>query len=241
MAGQKNHADRTGMQQQGRKRTQISAYSSRHNYRAYFLDMYFHNTVTVSLLQLLWAHNFSRNPILFGRGLIVEKNLLWYNLCMGKNRRSTEFRNSSRVIDMEEARKKRQEKRQAEREKEERKAKRALKEQSRGKTAIRKKRNRRRVIIAAVVVLIFTVIGFYVYNIVSLKMEQQDVENQRTELEAEKKQLEKQLKDVKDKENLEEQARSQLRLIKPGESLYLFDDYLTNDKNTTEEEGNSED
>lgn len=142
---------------------------------------------------------------------------------------------------MEEARKKRQEKRQAEREKEERKAKRALKEQSRGKTAIRKKRNRRRVIIAAVVVLIFTVIGFYVYNIVSLKMEQQDVENQRTELEAEKKQLEKQLKDVKDKENLEEQARSQLRLIKPGESLYLFDDYLTNDKNTTEEEGNSED
>ena len=51
----------------------------------------------------------------------MEKNLLWYNRCMGKNRRSTEFRNSSRVIDMEEARKKRHEKRQAEREKEEKK------------------------------------------------------------------------------------------------------------------------
>lgn len=166
---------------------------------------------------------------LFRRGVIVEKNLLWYNRCMGKNRRSTEFRNSSRVIDMEEARKKRHEKRQAEREKEEKKAKRAAKEKSRGKTAIRRKRNRRRLMIAAIIVAVMALIGFSVFNIVSLKMEQREVEQKQTELKEEKKQLEKQLKQVKDKDNLEEQARSQLRLIKPGESIYLFDDYLTTD------------
>ncbi len=87
--------------------------------------------------------------------------------------------------------------------------------------------------IAAVVVAVAALIGFSVLNIVSLKMEQGDVEQKQNELREEKKQLEKQLKDVKDKDNLEEQARSQLRLIKPGESIYLFDDYLT-----TEDENN---
>ena len=47
---------------------------------------------------------------LFRRGVIVEKNLLWYNQCMGKRRRSTEFKNNSQVIDMEQARKQRLEK-----------------------------------------------------------------------------------------------------------------------------------
>ena len=87
--------------------------------------------------------------------------------------------------------------------------------------------------IAAVVVAVAALIGFSVLNIVSLKMEQGDVAQKQNELREEKKQLEKQLKDVKDKDNLEEQARSQLRLIKPGESIYLFDDYLT-----TEDENN---
>lgn len=50
---------------------------------------------------------------LFRRGVIVEKNLLWYNQYMGKRRRSTEFKNNSQVIDMEQARKQRLEKRRA--------------------------------------------------------------------------------------------------------------------------------
>ena len=60
---------------------------------------------------------------LFRRGVIVEKNLLWYNQCMGKRRRSTEFKNNSQVIDMEQARKQRLEKRRAERAKKKRKLK----------------------------------------------------------------------------------------------------------------------
>lgn len=93
--------------------------------------------------------------------------------------------------------------------------------------------------IAAIVVAVMVLVGFSVFNIVSLKMEQRDVEQKQAELKDEKKQLEKQLKEVKDKDNLEEQARSQLRLIKPGESLYLFDDYLTTEDET--KDGNQED
>ena len=94
--------------------------------------------------------------------------------------------------------------------------------------------------IAAIIVAVMALIGFSVFNIVSLKTEQQEVEQKQTELKEEKKQLEKQLKQVKDKDNLEEQARSQLRLIKPGESIYLFDDYLTTeDKNKDETQKDS--
>ena len=152
---------------------------------------------------------------------------------MSKNRRSTEFRNSSQVIDMEEARKERQKKRQAERAKEEEKARRAQKNSR--KTAIRKKRGKQRLVIAAVIVVVIAMVGLSVFNIISLKLEQKNEEAHQTELKEEKTQLQKQLENVKDKDNLEEQARSQLRLIKPGESLYIFDDYLTNEDNNTDE------
>ena len=40
-------------------------------------------------------------------------------------------------------------------------------------------------------------------------------------------QLEKELEQANDLNNLEEQARDQLRLIKPGETIYIFPDDIT--------------
>ena len=34
--------------------------------------------------------------------------------------------------------------------------------------------------------------------------------------------MEKDLQEIDDLENLEEQARNQMRLVKPGETLYIF-------------------
>lgn len=165
---------------------------------------------------------------LFRRGVIVEKNLLWYNQCMGKRRRSTEFKNNSQVIDMEQARKQRLEKRKAERAKEEAKAKAAARQNTRGKMAIRKNRARRRIMIGLVIVLILGLFSFSIFNIFSLKREQHDAEAQKRELIEEKEQLEKELEEVNDISNVEEQARDQLRLIKPGETIFLFPDSITN-------------
>lgn len=187
--------------------------------------------VLCSVWQALRARVFG----LFRRGVIVEKNLLWYNQCMGKRRRSTEFKNNSQVIDMEQARKQRLEKRRAERAKEEEKAKAAARQNTRGKMAIRKNRARRRIMIGLVIVLILGLFSFSIFNIFSLKREQHDAEAQKRELIEEKEQLEKELDEVNDLSNVEEQARDQLRLIKPGETIFLFPDSITNSDDSSDD------
>ena len=153
--------------------------------------------------------------------------MLCYNQDMGKRRRSKEFKNNSQVIDMEQARRQRLEKRRAEREKEEAKAKESARQKTRGKMAIRRNRNRRRLMIGIVVMVIIGLISFTVINIISLKKEQHDMKEQKQELQDEKEQLEKELEQANDLKNLEEQARDQLRLIKPGETIYIFPDDIT--------------
>lgn len=156
---------------------------------------------------------------------------------MSKRRRSKEFKNNSQVIDMEEARKQRLAKRRAEREKEEAKAKHAARQKTRGKMAIRRNRNRRRLMIGLIVVLIGGLILLSLLNIISLKKEQHDVKAQREAYEEEKESLTKELEKTNDLSNIEEQARDQLRLIKKGETIYIFPDEITEEtEETTEEE-----
>lgn len=83
--------------------------------------------------------------------------------------------------------------------------------------------------VAVITLCIIATIGFSVFNVISLKLEQRDVYKQHRELLDEKKQLENELDNINDPENLEEQARNQLRLVKPGETIYLFPDEMTED------------
>lgn len=146
---------------------------------------------------------------------------------MSKKRRSTEFKNNSKVIDMEEARRQRQERKQAEKHRAEEKQKLAASQRTRGKMAIRQSRNRRRFLIGLIVVCLVGVIAFSLLNVISLKQEQAEVRNQAEELQQEKDQLEKELSEINDPANIEQQARDQLRLIKPGEKLYMFPEEIT--------------
>ena len=81
--------------------------------------------------------------------------------------------------------------------------------------------------IAVIAMLIIGLLSFSIINIISLKKEQHDMEEQKIELEKEKKQLEKELENANDLDNLEEQARDQLRLIKPGEKIYIFPEEIS--------------
>lgn len=139
---------------------------------------------------------------------------------------------------MEEARKQRLAKRRAEREKEEAKAKASARQKTRGKMAIRRSRNRRRLTIGLIVVLVGGLIALSLINVISLKKEQHDVKEQREAYEQEKERLAKELEKTNDLSNIEEQARDQLRLIKKGETIYIFPDEITkeNDEETEEEE-----
>ena len=89
--------------------------------------------------------------------------------------------------------------------------------------------------IGLVIVLILGLFSFSIVNIFSLKREQHDAEAQKRELIEEKEQLEKELDEVNDLSNVEEQARDQLRLIKPGETIFLFPDSITNSDDSSDD------
>ncbi|NLD19507.1 MAG: septum formation initiator family protein [Clostridiales bacterium] len=72
-------------------------------------------------------------------------------------------------------------------------------------------------------------LGATIFKIVSLNKEKIDTQKHQAELIEEKKTLQKQLDKINDPKNLEEQARDQLRLIKPGEVLYMFPEEMTGD------------
>lgn len=89
--------------------------------------------------------------------------------------------------------------------------------------------------IVLIVVGIIGVITFSIFNVISLKKEQKEMREQQEALEKEKAQLEKQLTEINDPENMEQQAREQLRLIKKGEYLYIFPEEITKAGKSVEE------
>jgi cell division protein FtsB len=64
-----------------------------------------------------------------------------------------------------------------------------------------------------------------VQNVVTLKMEERELLQQQRELEARKAELEEELTQVDETDYIEQQAREQLHMIKPGEILYLLPDH----------------
>lgn len=97
----------------------------------------------------------------------------------------------------------------------------------------RKKRvkiNKLRLLLIAVVVVLIVAIGFSVKNVMDLRAEQTRLKATNASLKDKKAALETELKNVNDTNYIEEQARIQLKLIKPGEVLYVLDDDEDNGK-----------
>lgn len=84
--------------------------------------------------------------------------------------------------------------------------------------------NKGRIALTVIVLVLIAVVGVSVKNVFDLRAEQQQLTETQKELASEKAALEEELKNVNDLDYIEEQARIQLRLIKPGEILYIFDD-----------------
>ena len=142
---------------------------------------------------------------------------------MARKSRSRQFKRSSRVIDMDEARQQRHEKREKAQAEEliertasdERKLKR--------KRALRKKQSRHRLLIIGVAMVLLVMLSVSVVNIIQLKNEEREALEKQAELKAQQEQLEKELKDVDSDENIEDLAREKLKLTKPGETVYIPD------------------
>ena len=87
----------------------------------------------------------------------------------------------------------------------------------------RKRRSKRLAVVAVIVafVLMFTMCG---REIIRLKAENYSLKRQQAELKEERDRLTEELGKVKDKDYIKDQARKQLRLLDPGEIMFIFDD-----------------
>ena len=148
-----------------------------------------------------------------------------------KKKRSREFRKNSEVIDINEARasrrKKRAEAKALERMKEE---ERLRSEKIKADNARKKARNSgRRKIYTAIIAVIIGAIAFSVFNVASLMKEKNDLEKRQKELTETRDKLEHEVEQANSPEYIEQEARDALRLIKPGEILYILPADKTDD------------
>jgi len=134
--------------------------------------------------------------------------------------RSRKFYKEAQVVDIREAR---EERRRSRTEIQSKKKKPANIENPKKK---RKKKRlwRRTLIYMGINCIIVLFAGLSVYKIIDLKLEENRLEGQKQELIKEQKKLKEELKNVNDPEYIEQQARKQLKLIMPGETLYVLPD-----------------
>lgn len=86
--------------------------------------------------------------------------------------------------------------------------------------------NRRRYFVALLTLAIFIIIGFSMFNVVSLKIQEAEAIALNQRLLQEKERLQGELAVVNDPIYIEQQARIKLKMIRPGEVLYVFPDNL---------------
>lgn len=84
--------------------------------------------------------------------------------------------------------------------------------------------NKVRIVVTVIVVVLIAVVGVSIKNIFDLRAEQKHLRQVNKELALEKVSLQEELKNVNEYDYIEEQARIQLKLIRPGEILYVLDD-----------------
>lgn len=192
-----------------------------------------------------------------------------------KKRRSSKYRDSSTVIDMDQARQARQQERlkkkkrkrntdgrakagrtavkdataaaaasmqdmadqlRGENPQEEGMSREGQVRQDRRRMALRKRKRNRNLIIIGVLAGLLVMVSFSVGNILLLKHDLHVAKKQQEAYQEEKTQLEEDLKEYEDYEFLEEQARNQMRLVMPGETLYIFPEDMTSTPPQQDEE-----
>ena len=142
---------------------------------------------------------------------------------MAKKRRSKQYKRSSRVIDMDEARQQRLEKREQTKVEVPHETTASDERKMKRQRALRKKQGRRRFYVVLVTIVLLVFLSLSVVDILKLKAEEREALKKQEQLKAKQEQMKEDLKDVDSEENIEDQARERLKLTKPGETIYIPD------------------
>ena len=94
------------------------------------------------------------------------------------------------------------------------------------RTRSSRKRNRMngmRLLLTAVIIILLSVFLFSVKTIIDLRHEQDELKETNALLQEQRAELATELKNVGEESYIEEQARTLLNMVKPGEILYILD------------------
>ncbi|MDD4377954.1 MAG: septum formation initiator family protein [Eubacteriales bacterium] len=145
--------------------------------------------------------------------------------------RLREFEKNNRAVDFDEAREQRQSKRENTRKKKNKRIKATVTYED---TPSKRKRwtiNKVRIGITVIMIILIAVVAVSIKGIFDLKIEQKQLMEQNKQLKSEKENLQAELENIDSYDYIEEQARIQLKLIKPGEILYILNDEKQEDEN----------
>ncbi len=87
-----------------------------------------------------------------------------------------------------------------------------------------KRINHIRMAVFAVVIILTVVVGMSIKSVLDLTIEQHQLKKENASLKEKKEALEREFENINDKGYIEEQARKQLNMVKPGEIVYIIDD-----------------
>lgn len=91
--------------------------------------------------------------------------------------------------------------------------------------------NMSRLLFRVVIVVLVCVTVLSIRKIVLLKIEQSELKEQQKALKGKRAKLKNEFKNIDDKNYIEEQARKQLNMVKPGEILYMIEKERSKGKN----------
>ncbi len=139
---------------------------------------------------------------------------------MARKRRSVEFERKTETICLEEARRARQEKRLQEKSS----SKSLKKEKVQPITKPNKKMvlNKKKLIRTLVFFVLIVLFAVYCYNLISVKLEERALLEENERLLEEKNSIEKEIENVNTPEYMEEKAREKLKMVMPGEIVFLI-------------------
>jgi len=157
---------------------------------------------------------------------------------MGKMRRSRSFKKEqeNNVINIDEAREQRREKRRLEKEKREEKQSRPEKAAVSQRRRIRERR--RKMVYLLIFVVIAGIVVYMVWNLWSLKQLERQAQEEYLAKQEEKERLQLELEHVESDASIEQEAREQLHMIRPGETVYILPTDPSKETNNAKPEEN---
>ncbi len=88
----------------------------------------------------------------------------------------------------------------------------------------KEKKSKKAILYILLILVMLGVLGWHAVDMIILRMDYQEIKMKNEQLKLEKEKLEAELEYINSKDYIEQQARDQLKMVMPGEIVYVQED-----------------